>query len=251
MASPHIHRRTLITTGLVAPLALTACGQSTAPAPDLTGDKIPFDKRFPYLALGIPGTTAQLAIGSTQSDIQATPAPSPSSSDPLASHRATVVDIYLDFQCPHCVKFDEVFSPDLRRIANERLASVRLHPRPMLDRDSIGYSTKTAGAAAAVYADDSRRLLMFTRKMMAALPKEGPTPDDAEILKIAKESGAGEQALKAIRENTYISWVTKVVEPEAKARVKGTPVALINGENFDTHSSAGALYDAVKKLKRS
>lgn len=161
-----------------------------------------------------------------------------------------MVDLLLDFRCPPCRGFMETFGTLLRDLVESEELVLRIHPRPMLDlgRDST-YSQDTAGAAAAVYAQDPALLLDFEEAMYAAQPEspDEPEADIEEIARIAQGVGGDETCLQQIRDRVYVPWTLEVVEPAAQELEVGTPTLIIDGEIWEGDwTQPGAVENALR-----
>src|SRR5699024_774640 len=162
------------------------------------------------------------------------------------SEDGPVVDVYLDFLCPHCATFHDAQGEDLARMAQDGEITLRVHPRPMLDARSTpeGYSGRAANAAVCAYAEDP--VQWFAAE--SALFEQQPGADglsDEELTGLVSDA-TGLDVGDCITEGTYLPWIEEVVEPEALSRTQGTPAVLIDGEEFTGDLAApGALQEAV------
>lgn len=147
-----------------------------------------------------------------------------------------VVDLLLDFRCPPCAAFAAAHTDTLAGAAQDGRITLRVRPRPMLDKArGTTYSADTASAAAAVYAQDPALLMPFEKAMFAA---QAPTPDDPDptldqIAEIARGVGADETAIAQIKDRTYVDWATDVVEPPLRDQGFGTPTVLIDNVRWE------------------
>lgn len=160
-----------------------------------------------------------------------------------------VVDLLVDFRCPPCRGFVETHGALIRELVDAEEIVLRIHPRPMLDeRRNSTYSQDTAGAAAAVYAQDPELLLDFEEAMYAAQPTspDEPDADIDRIAQIAQEVGGDETCLQQIRDRVYVPWTLEVVEPAARELQVGTPTLVIDGEIWEGDwTEPGAVEDAL------
>ncbi len=143
-----------------------------------------------------------------------------------------VVDVYLDFLCPHCQTFEATQGPDLQEMAEAGEITLRMHPRPMLDATSspAGYSGRAANAALCAAAEDPANWYPASAALFAQQPGSAGLPDE-DLIGIVEEAAAVDIS-DCQTEGTYLPWLEEVVEPDAQQTVPGTPAVLIDGEQF-------------------
>ncbi|MGY5765178.1 DsbA family protein [Brachybacterium sp. DNPG3] len=159
-----------------------------------------------------------------------------------------VVDVYLDFLCPHCATFQDVSGGDLTELAEAGDITLRVHPRPMLDLSSSpeGYSGRAANAAVCAYAEDPASWSAVEEALFAHQPGAEGLSDD-ELVQIVEEA-SGIDVADCVAAGTYIPWLEDVVEPEASAQGIGTPVVLIDGvQSSADWSVAGELREEIEQ----
>ena len=158
-----------------------------------------------------------------------------------------VVDVHLDFLCPHCRTFQETQGEDLAQMAEAGEITLRVHPRPMLDASSTpaGYSGRAANAAVCAYAEDPAQWLPAQEALFANQPGASGLPDE-ELIGIVDEA-TGLDIAECQEAGTYQPWLQEVVEPDAQETTSGTPTVLIDGEEFSGDlASPGTVKDAVE-----
>lgn len=158
-----------------------------------------------------------------------------------------VVDVHLDFLCPHCKTFEETQGEDLAQMAEAGEITLRVHPRPMLDASSTpaGYSGRAANAAVCAYAEDPAQWLPAQEALFANQPGTSGLPDE-ELVGIVNEA-TGLDISECQAAGTYQPWLQEVVEPDAQETTSGTPTVLIDGEEFSGDlASPGTVKDAVE-----
>ncbi len=158
-----------------------------------------------------------------------------------------VVDVHLDFLCPHCKTFEELHGADLQEMAEAGEITLRMHPRPMLDATSspAGYSGRAANAAVCVYAEDPAQWYAASTALFANQPEATGLPDE-ELVRIVEEATSLDIS-DCQAEGTYQPWLQDVVEPDAQQTVQGTPAVLIDGEPFSGDlAGPGAVREAVE-----
>lgn len=159
-----------------------------------------------------------------------------------------VVDVYLDFLCPHCATFADNNGSDLQELAEAGTITLRVHPRPMLDANSspAGYSGRAANAAVCAYAEDPALWFPAEEALFDEQPgAKGLT--DEELTEIVTDAGASDAVGECITAGTYLPWVKDVVEPQARESTQGTPTVLIDGVQYTgTLDTPGALREAIE-----
>lgn len=167
-----------------------------------------------------------------------------------AGSGAPVVDIYLDFMCPICGSFHQVNGEDVDAMVTEQTATVRLHTRNFLDGYSTtgDYSTRAAGAFAAVYSQSPEKAWAYQDLLFQNQPQEKtPGLTNTQLADLAEQAGAEKAPVEtALREKTYVSWIDQLDAQASKDAPNGTPTILVDGEPFgDAWQQAGALKQAV------
>ena len=159
-----------------------------------------------------------------------------------------VVDVYLDFLCPHCATFAENNGSDLQELAEAGTITLRVHPRPMLDANSspAGYSGRAANAAVCAYAEDPALWFPVEEALFDEQPgAEGLT--DQELTEVVTDAGASDAVGECITAGTYLPWIQDVVEPQARESTQGTPTVLIDGVQYTgAIDQPGALREAIE-----
>ena len=162
------------------------------------------------------------------------------------SEDGPVVDVYVDFLCPHCATFHDAQGEDLARMAQDGEITLRMHPRPMLDASSspAGYSGRAANAAVCAYAEDPAQWYAAESALFEEQPDAAGLSDE-ELAGLVSDA-TGLDVADCVAEGTYLPWIEEVVEPEALSRTQGTPAVFIDGEEFTGDITApGALEEAV------
>jgi protein-disulfide isomerase len=88
---------------------------------------------------------------------------------------AVKLEVYLDYMCPFCGRFDRANADELSRLVADSTVRLELYPLSFLDEASNGtrYSTRTANAAATVADRAPDKLLAFNQALFAEQPPEG------------------------------------------------------------------------------
>lgn len=158
----------------------------------------------------------------------------------------TTVDLYIDFQCPVCRRFEESSGPTLESFISSGAARVVYHPVAFLDRISAGYSSRASAAAGC--ASEEGVFPAFLKLMYANQPPEGGTglPPD-KIIALGQQAGAGPGFARCVTANTFAPWAAALTETASKAGVNATPTVKVNGQEIDNTDQA--LRQAVQPTR--
>lgn len=164
-----------------------------------------------------------------------------------ADSDAPVLEIHLDFMCPHCGTFEQVNAEDISTMVENEEATVQIVPRRMMDSQSSSgdFSSRAANALVAVHADDPANTLAFQELVFANQPgSEGLS--DEELWSFAEQAGASDQVQTDIEEATYQPWVRQIADPYGEENGGGTPYVELDGTTFEGDwSQEGVLREAV------
>jgi protein-disulfide isomerase len=160
------------------------------------------------------------------------------------------VEIYLDFMCPYCGRFERANGAELARLIGDRSVRLRLYPLSFLDRASRGtrYSTRTANAVATVADRAPDKVLGFSAALYAHQPAENSAGlTDAEIADLAVRAGVPADVAARFAGGTFEPWIAAVTDTAFHtAGITGTPTVKINGKLFEGDLyTAGALSQAI------
>ncbi|KQY98546.1 hypothetical protein ASD19_06825 [Microbacterium sp. Root53] len=146
-----------------------------------------------------------------------------------------VLDEYVDFMCPICGDFNDIYGETVRDLVAAGELTLNLHPISILDRYSQGteYSTRAAAATYCVADANPDAVYPFFESLYANQPAEGSTGlTDEQLIGYAADAGAGD-AESCIAEGEYRDYVTQITEEtpvQPGAQGIGTPTVLLNGE---------------------
>jgi protein-disulfide isomerase len=142
------------------------------------------------------------------------------------------IDVYEDFQCPVCARFEAINGITLDKAISEKKAKVVYHVLSFLGTESI------LAANAAACASDQDKFLAFHKAFYANQPAENAGAINAEFLKTLGVSvGIDTPKFAACVDNGgYADWVKNVAEAGAKANVNSTPTIFVNGKELDRNS---------------
>ena len=146
------------------------------------------------------------------------------------------VDTYVDFMCPVCNQFEQIYGTTLQELAADGTITLNIHPIAILDRLSQGtdFSTRSANAAYCVADDSPEAVLPFVQAMYENQPEENSAGlDDAAIAAIAQQAGASDAVAACISDGTYTRFVTSMTRNTPVQEGAGgisTPTIVINGQ---------------------
>ena len=146
-----------------------------------------------------------------------------------------VLDIYEDFQCPSCARFDGTQGQYLESLIEDKKATVVFHTLSFLGPESV-----IAANAAACSADEGKFLALH-KMLYQTQPRENSGAWTNEALVTAGESVGikSKEYEKCVNNGTYADWVTNVQASAAQSDVNSTPTVFINGKELDRN----AYYD--------
>lgn len=170
---------------------------------------------------------------------------------------AATVDVYEDFQCPHCREFEQQVGATLRKDAKANLAQVRYRPIAILDSAANGdYSTRAANAALCasdigvdffvkyhdyLYGEDAGGNVIQP-------PESGPGRTDKQLIAYAQKVGLPNKNkvtfTSCVDSLQHEKLVQAMTEEASKRGVVGTPTVYVNGKKLTTLSLA-ALKAAI------
>ena len=145
------------------------------------------------------------------------------------------LEVYLDYLCPYCGRFERANSGELERVVAAGTARLELYPLSFLDRFSAGtrYSTRAANAVATVADRAPEAVLAFNRALFNAQPEEGsPGLSDDDIAALALAAGVPQGVVDAFDERMFEPWLTASTAAVFQSGITGTPTVKINGVAF-------------------
>jgi protein-disulfide isomerase len=139
------------------------------------------------------------------------------------------VDLYVDFLCPFCRRFEEDWGAELESIVAAELGSLIYHPLGFLDRlSTTRYSSRAAAASGC--ASDRRRFLEYKNALFANQPEEGgPGLTDQQLAQLGLALGMDPGFARCIGEQRYVEWAGFVTMRAAERGVTGTPSVFVDG----------------------
>jgi protein-disulfide isomerase len=162
-----------------------------------------------------------------------------------AGNGPVAIDIYEDYLCPACERFEERYGDEITTALNEGRITVRFHTIAILDRLSNppGYSTRAANAAlcsvpAGIYPQYHKRL--FDEQ-----PAEGSAGlSDDQLIAFGTELGAQGDFAACVRGGTHTEAVAAETEkatddPALQTEGRfGTPTVAIDGQKVNLNDTS-------------
>jgi protein-disulfide isomerase len=166
--------------------------------------------------------------------------------DPATGQPAVVLSMYEDSLCPYCREFEETFGATVDKLIDTGAVAADYYMVAILDRPGRDYSSR-AGAAAYCVADES---IDAFRRFHAALYTHQPAesaasfPDNAALIDLARQAGAGDAAADCINNGSYTGMVAAMADA---TNVSHTPTVRINGQDYEL-STSDALVARIKEI---
>jgi protein-disulfide isomerase len=150
-----------------------------------------------------------------------------------------IVDVYLDFMCPHCRDFEDKADETLASLARDGKATVVYHPLAFLDSaSSTKYSSRSAAASGC--AADAGKFVEYATALYAQQPAEGSAGlTAAQLVDLGSVAGITDAGFaQCVRGERHLAWVDGVTERAVKRGIRGTPTVLVNGKQVDPDPQA-------------
>lgn len=164
-----------------------------------------------------------------------------------SSEPKAVLSLYEDFLCPHCRDFEQKFGPTINQLIDSGAIQADYYMVAILDSPSNGnYSSRAANAAYCVADESKDAFRRFHAALYAQQPSEagGSFPDDARLIEVARQAGAGGTVPDCIKKGKYVSMAQGLA---AATGIQSTPTVKINGQEFDI--STKTPDDLVNEVK--
>ena len=155
------------------------------------------------------------------------------------------IDVYEDFQCPVCARFEAINGITLEKAIEEKKAKVVYHVLSFLGTESILAANASACAA------DEDKFLAFHKAFYTNQPAENAGAINATFLKAlgASIGLTSDKFAKCVDDGGYYDWVKNVGEAGSKANVNSTPTVFVNGKEIDRNTeyfNVEAFANAIK-----
>lgn len=157
---------------------------------------------------------------------------------------AHTLDVYEDFRCPICKKFETTDGQTVQQLADNGTYKIQYHMAAFLDNNLGGKGSITAlaaaGAALNQSVDDFKK---FHDELYANQPSEetdGYGSVNTILDVAAKVPGLKTDAfVKAVQDGTYLPWAEKVAAAFNSSGVQGTPTMKLDGKALTLFDNAG------------
>ena len=168
-----------------------------------------------------------------------------------AGNGPVVVDVYEDYLCPVCERFEQAYGSEITQALNAGQITVRYHSIAILDSRSNppGYSTRAANAA--LCSAPSGIFPAYHAALYAQQPAEGSAGlSDDQLIAIGTQLGAKSDFAPCVTSGANAAAVaaeTAAAESNPALQsngVFGTPTVAINGAKVDLNNS-NWLQDAI------
>lgn len=155
------------------------------------------------------------------------------------SDAPVTMDLFEDFQCPVCAKFEKVTGPTVDDLIHAGTVRVVYHPVAFLDRlSSTQYSSRASAAAGCAAVDGIYP--KFAGALFTQQPPEGGDGLPTEkLISIGKAAGAGPDFAGCVQDGTFAGWTSQLTDAASRSGVTGTPTVLINGHQLQDRTPAG------------
>jgi protein-disulfide isomerase len=155
---------------------------------------------------------------------------------------ANVVEVYIDYQCPYCQRWEEGIGAPLAAKALQPGSDllVKQYNLAFLGETSptltpAGASARAASAAACVLNHDGvETFVPFSQSVFAAAdPSEPPTQFSAAALtELATGAGASAESIACIEGEANLPFVAATTQAGFGRGVGGTPTVIVNGQTL-------------------
>lgn len=176
--------------------------------------------------------------------------------NPGAPSTVPAMDLYEDFQCPVCGRFEQLYGAQITELAQQNRVKLVVHMLSFLD-DNLRNDSSNRAANAAACAADAGRFYPYHAAVYAGQPtREGEGYTDAQLRDFAQKAGITDAALQTWQScysaKTHNQYVVSVQNQADKDGVNGTPTIRLNGKDVALSTLTGpqSLGDAVKVAQK-
>jgi protein-disulfide isomerase len=212
----------------------------------------PKKNNTPLVVAGVVVVVALLIGGGllwyrSQSSASTTPTYTASASGAVvtAGSGGPAIDVYEDFLCPNCERFEQRDGAAITSALNSGKLTVRYHAIAILDQHSTpaGYSTRAANAA--VCAAAAGVFPAYHQQLFAQQPAEGSAGlTNDQLVAIGTQAGAKGDFAGCVTKATYAAAVKAetakaVADPNLQTSGQfGTPTVAQNGKKIDLNDAS-------------
>lgn len=160
---------------------------------------------------------------------------------------APFIEIYEDFQCPACARFESIAGEYIEELITTKKAKIAFHTLSFL-----GGESQIAANAAACSADEGK-FLQLHKTLMANQPSENSgawTSSYFSTLGLGLGISSPEYD-KCVSDNKYMGWVKNVADEGAKRNINSTPTIFINGKEIDRERAYASLAGFMLAIEKA
>ena len=141
----------------------------------------------------------------------------------------TTVDIWEDFQCPVCARFESINGSYIESLARGKDVKVVFHPLSFIGPESI-LAANAAGCAA-----ESGKFLEFHRALYINQPAENSGAINSTWLQLLGAAAGikSNKFINCVTKGSYYDWVKNVATDGGKNNINSTPTVKVNGKELD------------------
>lgn len=156
------------------------------------------------------------------------------------------IDIWEDFQCPVCQRFEATNNDYINTIVKAGKAKVVFHIMSFIGAESV------TAAAASACAADAGKFLEFHRALYVNQPStenSGQWTDPTLIILGGTAGITSKDFASCVSSGKYLNWTKSVEANAAKKGINATPTVFVNGKeiNRNTQYMDPAAFKAVLK----
>lgn len=156
------------------------------------------------------------------------------------------VEVFEDFQCPHCADFEAASQDTLRGLAADGQASVVYRPMAFLNQ----YSWLAMNAVGAVMDSGDNEAALALHDLFFEEQPAGEMPPETWFVEQAASVGADSQEVAAaISGVDFEQWITNANDDASKRGVTGTPTVFVNGEQVEGDTIEQILANTVAAVE--
>lgn len=149
-----------------------------------------------------------------------------------------LVQLWEDFQCPACKRFETTFRPSVDTWAAEGTINLQLRPTTFLDK-KLQQSNDTSARATSAWgcAVDAGRPLEYHRAVFAIQPAVEGTPiSQDQLIELGRTVGISDSSFDSfsscVTSSKYLGWAANSTDVFFKDGVPGTPTIYVNGKEL-------------------
>ena len=139
------------------------------------------------------------------------------------------VDIWEDFQCPICARFESINGSYIESLARDNKVKVVFHPLSFIGPESI------LAANAAGCSSEAGKFLEFHRSVYINQPAENSGAITSTWLQLLGAAAGikSNKYINCVTKGSYYDWVKNIAADGATQKINSTPTVKINGKELD------------------